>query len=225
MFTAVSIIKKSIDLCQTVTEHDARASYLPTSFFPAAPTWRAYEPLHLTLNTNLLTLQLCIINTQRPKMTRSARSCHLRACLTYFTNIADQFTDHHWWQQTVQRSPLSKFTFSRGPCVISQRTAVDISFLFNTFKEWTWNFYSTVLNLMLDLYSVLIEWWKCLCQCFSDNIQCFLTVFKEGSGNSFLRLAKTHHIYQTRCSLDIEVMIVKIRTLHVELFHVFFGAK
>ena len=158
-------------------------------------------------------------------MTRSCRSCHLGACLIYFANIADQFTDRHWWRQTVQRSPLSKFTFSRGPCVTSRRTAVDVSFLFNAFKECAWKFYSTALNLKLDLYSVLIEWWKCLFQCFSGSIRCFLTVFKEGSGNSFLRLANTHHIYQTRCSLDIEVMIVKMKTLHVEFFYIFFGAK
>jgi len=33
VFTAVSIIRKSIDLCETVPDHDARASYLPAFFF------------------------------------------------------------------------------------------------------------------------------------------------------------------------------------------------
>ena len=165
--------------------------------------WPPSRPKHVVQLTTLVPSTCCVLTYTVP------------LCYTHNGDASTQ----------VQRSPLSKFAFSRGPCVLSQRSAVDISFLFNTFKGCTWKFYFTGLNLLLDLFSLWIVWLKFLFQCFSVNIHCFLTAFKEGSGNSFLWLADAHHIYQTRPSLGIKGMIMKLKTLHAEFFHVVFRAK
>ena len=45
-----------------------------------------------------------------------------------------------------------------------------------------------------------------LVQCIAVNIKFLLATFKEATGNVFLRLTDTCHIYQTCCLMDVKVV-------------------
>ena len=55
-------------------------------------------------------------------------------------------------------------------------------------------------------------------QCIVVNIRFLLAVFKEATENGSLRLAPARHTQQTRCSLPVEFLLVKLKTLDPDCF-------
>ena len=50
------------------------------------------------------------------------------------------------------------------------------------------------------------------------NVGFLLTILKDGAGNSVLRVADAHHIQLTYCSLQVKILLFKLKTVHTECF-------
>ena len=71
---------------------------------------------------------------------------------------------------------------------------------------------SLLLQFAVNCHVHVLVW------CVAVNVMFLLTMFKECAGNVLLLLTNTHCIWETCCALCVEVILLKLKTLHLECF-------